>query len=283
MSRQGGDLDLREAEHCAKKALAECNADSLPVDPMAIAAQKGIVVAADTLEGCSGCLMKNGDSFGILYSNTLRNEGFERFTVSHELGHYFLPGHPAALFANGQTTHRSRSGFVSRDPFERQADHFAASLLLPEALFRKALRAERAEGFKAIQSLASLSRASLTATALRFARCSDDPVAVVMSMKQEVLWCEMSQSLRDIRGLTWLRKGSLLPSDTASARFNAQAANIADSQQAEGCSDLSVWFDGAPSVEMMEDVVGLGSYERTLTVLFTRESIEGGSDDHEDD
>jgi hypothetical protein len=283
MSRRGGDLDLREAEHCAKKALAECEIQSLPIDPFAIAAQKGIVVAPEHLEGCSGCLVKSGDAFGILYSTSLKNEGFERFTVAHELGHYFLPGHPEALFSNGETTHRSRSGFVSRDPLERQADSFAASLLLPESLFLKTLRAERSEGFKTIKKLALLCRSSLTATALRFAQCSDDPVAVVMSMGQEVQWCEMSQSLRDIRGLTWLHKGSLLPRDTPSARFNTRASNVASAQQEEGCSDLSVWFDGAPSVEMMEDVVGLGSYERTLTVLFMQGSIDDGADADEND
>lgn len=282
MSRRGGDLDLREAEHCAKKALAECGADSLPIDPFAIADRKGIVVAPTHLEGCSGCLMKSGDVFGILYSTSLKNEGFERFTVAHELGHYFLPGHPAALFANGETTHRSRSGFISRDSLERQADNFAASLLLPEALFLKALRAERSEGLEAIKRLASLCKSSLTATALRFAQCSDDPVAVVMSLGEQVQWCEMSQSLRNIRGLTWLKRGSLLPRDTTSARFNTTTSNIVGAQQEDGCSDLSDWFEGAPSVEMMEDVVGLGSYERTLTVLSTRETIEDEIDNSDD-
>lgn len=283
MNRRGGDLELREAEHWALKALADCDCLSLPVDPLAIARRKGIFVAAEALDGCSGCLVKSGDNFGILYSNSLNNEGFERFTISHELGHYFLPGHPAKLFGGGQTAHRSRSGFVSRDPLERQADNFAATLLLPETLFLKALRAERAEGFKAIKSLAALGKSSLTAAALRFARLSEDPVAVVMSMGQEVQWCEMSQSLRDLRGLTRLRKGSLLPRDTTSARFNAKSSNVADSQQTEGCSDLALWFDGAPSIEMMEDVVGLGNYKRTLTVLFTREPIDDGSDSHEED
>src|ERR1035438_8496989 len=40
--------------------------------------------------GISGCLMKVGDVFGILYSSRFASEGFKRFNVAHELGHYFL-------------------------------------------------------------------------------------------------------------------------------------------------------------------------------------------------
>jgi hypothetical protein len=46
---------------------------------------------------------------------------------------------------------------------------------------------------------------------------------------------------------------------------------------------LDDWFDDAPEIEMKEDVVGLGSYGRTLTVLFTSEAIDVEEDDASDD
>ncbi len=48
---------------------------------------------------------------------------------------------------------------------------------------------------------------------------------------------------------------------------------------------LALWFDGAPDIEMNEDVVGLGAYGRTLTVLHTDQAT-GDDDDvtaHEED
>lgn len=276
------DLAEREAAREADRVLVELGMDSLPVNPLAIAEARGIDVSSAPLD-CSGCLVKSGDTFGILYSNTLRNEGFERFTVAHELGHFHLPGHPQKLFGDGSSLHQSRSGFVSRDPVEREADLFAASLLMPERLFIRALRAEREPGIRAIKNLASLCNASLTATALRFAKFSDDPVAVIMTEGNTVRWCEMSPALHDLRGLTWLRKGAILPKGTVSASFNLEPANIAQCREAEGTADLSLWFDGAPDVEMMEDAFGLGSYGKTLTVLFTTESIDDEADEHADD
>jgi len=68
--------------------------------------------------------MRVGSSFGILYATHLANEGFERFSVAHELGHYFLPGHIDAVLAGGGQVHTSRAGFVSDDKYENEADHF---------------------------------------------------------------------------------------------------------------------------------------------------------------
>ena len=45
------------------------------------------------------------------------------------------------------------------------------------------------------------------------------------------------------------------------------------------CS-LKYWFEDAPDIEFQEDVVGLGHYGKTLTVLFTEEAL---NDDDEAD
>ena len=45
---------------------------------------------------------------------------------------------------------------------------------------------------------------------------------------------------------------------------------------------LDDWLDGAPRMEMKEDVVGLGHYGKTLTVLFTDEAVEPDDPEEED-
>jgi hypothetical protein len=45
----------------------------------------------------------------------------------------------------------------------------------------------------------------------------------------------------------------------------------------------SARFDGAPDVEMNEHVVGLGRYDRTLTVLFTDEVLDEEDEENDDD
>lgn len=275
-------LDQLEAESQAENVIRQHGITSLPVCPFTIAKNSDITVQpkdSDEL-GVSGFLMRVGSEFAILYARHIANEGFIRFTVAHELGHYFLPGHPELLFANGDGIHQSKSGFTSQQREEKQADQFAAALLMPEALFKRAI--DRAgQGFSAIQSLADLCKTSITSTAIRYVSYTDDPLAVIVSSGDRVEYCLLSDRLRDAKQFRWLKKGDLIPPRSTTASFNKEPSNVEDGIQDEGCCWLDEWFDDAPQVEVNEDVVGLGNYGKTLTVLFTDEDIS--NDEDEDD
>jgi Zn-dependent peptidase ImmA (M78 family) len=260
------------------------DAKVLPIDPTAIAKSRGILVKAmmATQPGISGFLMKRGDAFGIGYSTTLNNPGFVNFTIGHELGHYFLPGHPEKLFATGSGTHESRSGFICKDPCELEADLFAASLLMPNLLFTKALR-EVGQGFPAIEQLSQRCVTSVTATAIRYSELAEDPVAVVVSSNGLVEYCCLSPAILELTGIIWLKRGDSIPDTTTTATFQKDPENITGGCQADGTSMLDEWLDGAPRIEMKEDVVGLGHYGKTLTVLFTDEVIEQEDPDEPED
>ena len=205
------------------------------------------------------------------------SEGFKRFTVAHELGHYFLEGHIPGLFAGDSISHTSESGFISDDHYEREADYFAAGLLMPNELFARACN-NAGRDLSEIEKLAALCQTSLTATAIRFAGVTEDAVAVVCSKDDRILYCFMSKRLRGVRGLTWPKKGSGLPSDTATANFNRNLENVLLGKRLTSTSNLGMWFDGLPEVVVGEDVVGLGEYGRTLTVLTTSDLPDGGDE-----
>ena len=274
-------LARAEAEHAAIKVVKDCGFNTFPICPFEIAKRHDIHVEAKESgkPGVSGFLMRVGDTFGIQYASHIKNEGFIRFTVAHELGHYFLPGHPEKLFPQGNGLHQSRSGFISHEPLERQADSFASALLMPDMLFRKAVDGA-GSGFAAIEKLAKACKTSITSTAIRYAQFTDEAVAVIVSSGRHIDYCFMSDRIRDLRGIIWIKKGDSLPAGTT-RDFNDDASNIEEVRQEEGSCNLDDWFDSAPQVEVNEDVVGLGSYGKTLTVLFTDEALE--DDENEDD
>ena len=276
------NLKYKIAGNLAEQLLEKLGMNHLPIDPFLIAEKHAITLKpknSDTA-GVSGCLIKVRDNFGIMYSTNIRNEGFMRFTVAHELGHYFLPGHMDALFSNDEL-HYSQSSFVSADPFELEADYFAASLLMPSQLFLKELR-RAGEGFAAIESLADTFKTSITATAIRFATYAEDPVAVIVSEGNKIQYCFMSEAIKQIKGIGWIKRGDLVPSWSNTFDFNNDKNNIASGIAAESTTTLDDWFEGAPSIEMNEDVVGLGRYGKTLTVLFTDEALEDDDEDEYD-
>jgi len=161
-------FNLKMARQTAEALLRDDGITSLPVNPFAIAASRDILVEGkpENTEGVSGMLLRHGNDFCILYATHIPSPGFQRFSVAHELGHYFLPGHVDQVLKDG--FHVSRAGFVTADPYELEADHFAAGLLMPSAPFRKAMDAVD-PGLDALSAIADRCEASLTATAIRYA------------------------------------------------------------------------------------------------------------------
>ena len=163
--------------------------------------------------------------------------------------------------------HESRAGFASHDQYEMEADQFSVGLLMPRKLFAPAIR-NAGEGLAAIEHLAGLCKTSLTATAIRFTQCSNEPVAVVISTGINVNYCFMSDTLKEIDGIDWLRKREAISKDTPTFVFNQDVKNVRQAVRMQATSNIQDWFGGRRSLEMNEDMIGLGNYGKTLTVLY---------------
>lgn len=261
------DDDLYES---ACRHAEECNDElgitDIPIDLGLIC--KKLKIELKPLPGNSGpssMLIRNGDDFVIAYSTHTGSEGFERFSIAHELGHYRLPGHPATC-----SIHQSETGFMSDSTHEREADFFAAALLMPKKIFGAAI-SDSGEGIEAIKKLAHKFGTSLEATAIRYTNLTEDPVAIVVSTKEKIDYCFMSPSFKEIKGLTWIRKNEPLPKASSTFKFNQDANNVSTAQYIEECSDLSEWFGCNNEIEVCEAVLGLGKFGRTLTLLYSVE------------
>ncbi len=266
----------------AERLLQELEIDTLPINPFEIAHRLDIDLQPlpASAGGASGMLLHVNGQFGIAYPTHVDNDGFKNFSVAHEIGHYRLPGHVDAIF-DDRGQHISHAGFQNNDRYETEADHFAAALLMPTRLFTTA--AKRAgEGLKAIEKLKGDCETSLEATAIRYVQTSRDPVAVIRSKGRTIDYAFMSNPLKDIRGLDWIRKGTPLPPDCITAIFNADKNNIERAARADGTSTLQDWFNGPYRQEVVEEVIGLGSYGKTLTVLTGIELPEESEDEDED-
>jgi hypothetical protein len=104
-----------------------------------------------------------------------------------------------------------------------------------------------------------------------------------MSSGRKIDWCFLSPPLRELRGVSWIRKGEILPTQCETTKFNSDSVNVSTGDRVVGSSRLDLWLDGAPKIEMEEDVVGLGRYGKTLTVLFTTEALDDEGDDLDGD
>lgn len=254
------------ATKLGEKFAQEQNITTLPVKPIEIAEKLGIYVEAlpSDKKGVSGMLVESNNNFGIMYATYIDNIGFQNFCIGHELGHYKIPGHFEQVMNNGY--HESSAGFVSNERYELEADHFSAGFLMPNYLFDKALNNIEC-GLKAVELLSNECETSLTATAIRYAQRTSDPLAIVVSEGQTINYCFMSDEMKEIKGLTWIKKDTRLPKNSITSNFNKLIENVLNSKRIEGETSLLDWFGSSLDYEINEEVIGLGSYGRTLTVL----------------
>lgn len=269
-------IALREGEAAARIG----GFTKFPIDPIAIAKSKdvGVTPKPADVKGCSGALLIAGGAAQILYSSEYGNAGFERFCIGHELGHYCLSGHPEQILAAGGK-HYSNANFTEVQPIEIEADHFACGLLMPTTL-TKAFLADREIGMDTVLALADEAICSRTAAAIRAAQCSPYPLAIIVSRGDAIAYAFTSDSFKRLGKLAFLRKGTALPT-TVTREFNSSADNVTQARRMHAETCLSTWFNG-PKTHLDEEVLGLGRYGYTLTVL-SSERLTGDPEEDEDE
>lgn len=122
----------------AKDVLKKHKVDSVPVDVEDICRQENIRVMYanfDDIEKItgrkiSGAIQKHPERGCTILVNEKDIKTRARFTIAHELGHYFL-------HMDGSDNKVITSFRMDHSPAERQADTFAAELLMPEESVRK--------------------------------------------------------------------------------------------------------------------------------------------------
>jgi len=122
----------RKIEELVKSLLAENRVLKAPVPVTKIAKKKGARIVVDSLEGdLSGFLYRDKDGT-LIGVNTHHSPARQNFTIGHELGHLLLHDQET-LHVDHDFRVRLRNDISSQgtDEAEREANFFAASLLMP--------------------------------------------------------------------------------------------------------------------------------------------------------
>lgn len=261
---------IDKCDRLGENILRDKGINSLPIDVKKIAQDAEIILEpfpeGQSGIGYAGMLLHRGNQFAIFYSTRIASEGFQRFTIAHELGHYFIEGHPeAVLDANG--IHKSREPFSSNDSYERQADSFAAGLLMPSWLCQQVAR-RHDDGLDPIIAIADACNTSLMASAIRYVELSKDKVAILVSQNGKILFSSASPAM--LRAGFFVKSGTPIPANSLSATCSSDSGFIRKADTGEQESDLSDW-SVHDSCLCYEQVKGLGATGKLLTVLVPQE------------
>jgi Zn-dependent peptidase ImmA (M78 family) len=240
------------------------------VDPAAIASAYGLTFNFGHYDDVfDGLLESQASRFHVyinLDSNKAETSPRARFSFAHELGHYFIDWHRCAL-ERGAPPHGSKAEFESNSSIEREADLFAANLLMPRDKVRRELRqAIRAEE---IQRLAQIFGTSLSAMAIRCAHLSVAPLIVMKWSDVGRAWCWSSERFSELTGNKSYRALHRIPPDSVTRQMiEGDSRNNTESPRG---TTLATWFPGIRAGSnadeiLVEECIGLGRYG-VLTIL----------------
>lgn len=249
----------------------------LPVNPLAIAKEEGIELAPGQYGEKFDARIKyirSEKTFILFYREACYGptEGRVRFSIGHELGHYYLPHHRGYLLS-GQS-HNSVTDFRSHDPREREADEFSSSLLMPNELFAGELK----ERNLTICTLADLSRlaenafqTSLTSTVRRYVGLDWEACSMIVSEAGVVKWAKHSDSMRAL-GMGYVEYDTCVPNTTPTAKLWERLGKEATLDRVEGGVDADIWFERPYRRRLWEEAMPLGYTGQVMTFLTAEEA-----------
>lgn len=180
-------LSERPAE-VAERIIDQCRIKSAPVDLHKIAQENSIEISSSTTIDADGWILfpKDQKWAAIKYRPNM-TLGRQRFTIAHELGHFFLK--------NVDTDEQScQIDGGQKNEHERDADEFASNLLMPEKLIKKTI-GTKIKGYEDILKIGQSFEVSQQAAALRLMQVTSHPAAAIYSEGGVIKWGRASSTL----------------------------------------------------------------------------------------
>ncbi len=188
--KDDGTLTVKETPaQAASKVLKKCQIKSLPIDLDRIARQYSMVIAPSSTIDADGWIVYSKDQklASIKYRDGMKT-GRKRFTIAHEMGHFFLQN------LNQDDEQSCQIDGPKKPELEREADEFASHLLMPEDLV-KSLVGSRISGYEDILKISHTGEVSQQAAALRLMQVTGSLAAAIYSEASEIRWGRTSSRM----------------------------------------------------------------------------------------
>ncbi|MGM4882672.1 ImmA/IrrE family metallo-endopeptidase [Rhizobium leguminosarum] len=221
-------------------------------------------IVADDLPDCEGALVP-GESkprrWAIMY-NRKQSAGRRAYTIAHELGHFVLhrnlvdddPNFDGGFYCSKDAVEHG----VGRN-IEKEANEFAATLLMPLDDFRKFIPSDNLAGLDRLGEATERYGVSLTAATLRWLEYTKTRAIAIASVDGFALWAKSSDAaFKSGRFIRTKNEIFELPAASMAVRKEFGEDSVTGIPQAAG-----VWFP-EPAIEMC---MRTDRYDFELTLL----------------
>ena len=217
-----------------------------------------VTIQAVNLPNFEGALFPRTRQVGgwnIMYNDRLRSLGRINYTLAHEFGHYLI--HRNDDRSSFECSFDDVSGRES-EQIEREANEFAATLLMPLDDFRQQIDETAWPSVADLSEIAERYSVSWTAACLRWLEYTRRSAMLVVSRDEFILWSRSSKcALREGAYFATRSNTFAMPSESPAVSGLALSS---DEPVAHG---PSVWFDRISH----EYCIASGHYDLTMSLL----------------
>lgn len=232
------------------------------IDVRAIAYEAGAAVRVRKLTGCEARIVGTNHKAIISVSEDSSRQR-RRFSIAHELGHWEL--HRGKHF-ECRTSDIDNASNNPLDP-ERQADNYAADLLMPWYLFLPPLAQAKQVDLRLLEHMRQMFDVSMSATAIRVAEANVEPVIIACYDERGRRWFARSKDVPE----RWVPVAQLDP-DTYAADV------VAGKRERTHVSPVGAdaWFDadGISTYEVKEQSTRLGDQAALVILRITEAAMQ---------
>ena len=275
--------DLSSPDALVEGILKQVPDMPIPVPIMDIARSVDITeiksINAAGFEG--GLITDRNKSTGVILVKRGSPRQRKRFTVGHELGHFLMPFHLPVEGTKFMCTidDMRRSAFPGTMDqamrMEVEANHFAASILIPATLFRRDIARSTVSDLDLLLSLADKYDTSKEATARRFCELNETPSAVVFSKDGLFTYSVRGQGFPFIS----LRRGETIPKESPTACYSGAQGEISSTVAVDG----HLWVDAEPycNHQLLEKTLPQIDGHRLTLLQIDEEKIEEAEEEED--
>ncbi|MGQ9848057.1 MAG: ImmA/IrrE family metallo-endopeptidase [Bacteroidales bacterium] len=146
---------------------------------------EGLFIEEVELNGLLGSIIYENDYGLILVNKNISNPGMKRFTIAHEMGHFFL-SKDSKINRHG-CSYDSLGNYYENKNHEVEANKFATEFLMHKPWFSRFIK-NIPVCMDLIKKISEEFQVSVTSAAIRYAEIGQYPTAVIMSKNNLVQW-----------------------------------------------------------------------------------------------
>lgn len=215
-----------------------------------------IDIKGGSLGKFEGALYPVDGGWAIIYNSDVPI-GRRRFTIAHEFGHYLMH---RQLFPKGLECGEDVVTYRSGEDYEKEADTFAANLLMPMLDCRRQLAATAAPTFAELAAQADRYKVSLISSILRWLEYTERRAMIVISRDDYVLWSRSSD--RALKTGLYMRTKNAPPREVPIHSL-ARRKDLADIAKEGIKHPPGVWFEE----ECTEFTVHADRFDQVISIL----------------